>query len=133
MRVKVNLENILQYGLDTITGNSRADLLAAATRADELGEELFVQIPDVEGGDTEAPTERNAFEHYGSDLPEPDGEAHEQESVDLTKPIERWEKISCNPDCAVRTVEGHTHWLDHDTDERWAFPPGNSPLELRED
>lgn len=82
MRVKVNLDNILAYGLDTITGNSRADLLAAAARAEELGEEMFVIIPDVEGGDTESPVERNSFEHY-ADMPLPENPTHEQEAVNL--------------------------------------------------
>src|SRR5436190_2902009 len=85
MRVKVTHDNIVAYGLDIITGNKIVDLLAAADRAEELGEEMFVVIPDVEGGDTEAPTERNAFEHF-SEMPEPDGRMHEQESVNLTNP-----------------------------------------------
>lgn len=77
MKVEVNLENILKYGLDVITGNSRADLLAAAARAAEVNEVMHVIIPDVEGGDTEAPTERNSFEHFG-DLPAPEEATHMQ-------------------------------------------------------
>lgn len=83
MRVKVTLSNIIEYSLDVITGNSRADLLARAKEMEDSGYELFVRIPDVEGGDTEVPTERNAFEHYGPDLPEPEGVAHEQLSLSL--------------------------------------------------
>lgn len=86
MRVQVTLQNILDYSLDVITGNSRADLLASAEKAEEEGYELFVNIPDVEGGATEEPQERNAFAHYGPDLPEPDGNAHIQEAVDLSRP-----------------------------------------------
>jgi len=84
MRVKVNLQNILDYSLDTLTGNTRADLLARASEMEASGFELFVKIPDVVGGDTEAPEERNAFSHYSSELPEPEGTSHPQESVDLT-------------------------------------------------
>jgi hypothetical protein len=80
MRIEVTLENILKYNLDVITGNSRADLLAAAARAEEAGEAMYVTIPDVMGGDTEAPEERNTFEHY-ADLPDPDGRKHVQQSI----------------------------------------------------
>ena len=85
MRVQVTLQNILEYGLDVITGNTRADLLARAEEAKTNGYEMFVTVPDVKGGDTEAPKERNIFEHYNSDLRDPDGRRHEQTSVDLTK------------------------------------------------
>jgi hypothetical protein len=82
MRVAVTEQNIIEYGLDKLTGNTKDELLAAAARAAEFNQVLHVKIPDVEGGDTEAPTERNTFEHY-SDMPEPDGRSHEQDSVDL--------------------------------------------------
>lgn len=82
MRVQVTEENILKYGLDVITGNHRVDLMARAREAELAGLDLWVKIPDVMGGDTEAPTERNAFEHYDG-LPEPDGFTHPQESLSL--------------------------------------------------
>ena len=84
MRVKVTLENILAYGLDTLTGNTRGDLLARAAQEAEEGNDMYVVIPDVVGGDTEAPTERNVFEHF-SKAPDPEGVGHEQVSVDLTQ------------------------------------------------
>lgn len=84
MRIQVTEENITKYGLDVVTGNHRVDLLNAAKRAKEEGRDLWVNIPDVIGGDTEAPTERNAFEHYDG-LPEPDGFTHSQDSISLAE------------------------------------------------
>ena len=83
MRVKVTLQNILEYGLDTITGNTRGDLLARAAAMEADGYEMFVNIPDVEGGDKEVPQERNIFKHYSSDLPDPEGNVHALNSFDL--------------------------------------------------
>jgi len=85
MRVLVTLQNILEYGLDTLTGNSRTDLLARAAELEREGFELYVKIPDVQGGDIEAPTERNTFDHYGPDLPDPEGVAHKQEALNLAE------------------------------------------------
>lgn len=83
MRIKVTAANILEYGLDRLTGNSTADLLAQAQELKRTsGYELYVKIPDAEGGDTEAPTERNNFEHYEG-FPEPEGFTHPQESINL--------------------------------------------------
>ena len=84
MRVQVTPQNIVEYGLDKLTGNSTGDLLARAAEMEASGYELFVRIPDIEGGDTEAPTERNVFEHHGG-LPDPDGRSHEQAAIDLTQ------------------------------------------------
>lgn len=53
---------------------------------------MFVNIPDVEGGDNEAPKERNVFEHFSPELPEPDGATHLQEAIDL-----RDQAYSANP------------------------------------
>lgn len=81
MRVQVTKQNILEYGLDIITGNSQDELLIRASEMERDGYELFINIPDVEGGDNDIPEERNAFEHYNSDLPDPDGVAHSNTSV----------------------------------------------------
>lgn len=96
MRVLVNLSNILEYGLDTLTGNSRDDLLARAKEMEEAGYELFVTLPDVEGGDKEAPTERNVFDHFNTDLPEPDGAVHSQTALNLTN--HPWPEETCRYD-----------------------------------
>jgi len=48
MRVLVNEQNIDEYGLDTLTGNSKEDLLARAEEANESDYELHVVIPDPE-------------------------------------------------------------------------------------
>lgn len=85
MRIKVDLSNIIEYGLDTLTGNSRADLLTKAKQAEALGNDLYVNIPDAQGGDNEVPTERNAFEHFASDLPVPEGHTHKQEALNLAE------------------------------------------------
>jgi hypothetical protein len=84
MRVQVTLENILAYGLDTLTGNTREDLLARAAQEEAEGNNMYVIIPDVAGGDTEAPTERNIFAHF-SEMPDPDGRSHDQVAVDLSQ------------------------------------------------
>lgn len=84
MRIKVTLSNILEYGLDTITGNNRSVLLARAAEMEANGFELFVNLPDVMGGEQEAPTERNVFEHFNAELPEPDGATHSQSSLNLS-------------------------------------------------
>lgn len=85
MRIKVTPETILEYGLDTLTGNSKEELLVKVAELGEHGMDLFVNMPDVEGGDTETPEERNIFEHYNPDeLPEPEGKTHSAESFDLT-------------------------------------------------
>lgn len=86
MRIQVTEENILKYGLDIITGNHRIDLLARAREAETAGLDLWVNIPDAMGGDTEAPAERNAFEHYEG-FPEPDGFTHPQESISLEEQL----------------------------------------------
>lgn len=83
MRVKVTLLNVLDYGLDVLTGNSVEDLLAKAAEMEAKGFDLYVNVPDVEGGDKDAPTERNIFEHYTPELPEPEGFSHIQETFDL--------------------------------------------------
>jgi len=85
MRVRVTLANIVEYGLDTLTGNSRIELLARAQEMEANGYDMFVTLPDVEGGDTEAPTERNVFEHFNTELPIPDGSAHSQEALNLVE------------------------------------------------
>lgn len=95
MRIRVTLPNILDYGLDVLTGKSRADLLATAEEFSNNGKVYYVHIPDVEGGDTEAPTERNVFEHHVS-LPEPEGHSHKQESVNLTLEQEAYVKDPCS-------------------------------------
>lgn len=85
MRVRVTPVNIDAYDLVTVTGNTREDLLARAAEALVEGHgDFYVIIPDVLGGDTEIPTERNVFEHYDG-LPEPDGYTHEQASIDLAR------------------------------------------------
>jgi hypothetical protein len=115
MRVLVTLSNILEYGLDTITGNSREDLLARAAEMRAEGYELFVTLPDVEGGDKEAPTERNAFAHYGSDLPEPEGPSHEQSSLNLI----------ASPTPFSQCLYAYHHF---DSGEyKWICVPHNSP------
>lgn len=85
MKIRVTLSNILEYGLDVVTGRSRADLLATAESYNNNGAEYYIHIPDVAGGDNDAPTERNAFEHFSSDLPEPEGHTHKQESLNLAE------------------------------------------------
>lgn len=108
MRVLVNLSNILEYGLDTLTGNSRDDLLARAKEMEEAGYEMFVNIPDAEGGDKEAPTERNVFDHFSSELPEPEGAAHSQTALNLTNHPLPEVKCSYN----FRAVPGGEHkWI----------------------
>lgn len=116
MRVKVTLDNILDYGLDAITGNSRADLLARAAEEEALGFEMYVNIPDVVGGDTEIPEERNVFEHFGSDgLPEPDGAVHQQEAVNLS------ERAYIEKPCHYRVV------TLIDNDSKWVCNVHNEP------
>lgn len=85
MKIKVTLSNIVEYGLDVITGNSRADLLAKAEEMHNNGIDFYVNITDAEGGDKDAPTERNTFEHYAPDLPEPEGATHKQEALNLAQ------------------------------------------------
>jgi hypothetical protein len=83
VRVKVTPETIDKYGLDTITGNTREDLLTRVTELAEHDMELWLNIPDAFGGSTEEPTERNTFEHFANDLPEPEGKAHEHDAFNL--------------------------------------------------
>jgi hypothetical protein len=45
MQIEVNLDNIVKYELDKLTGNCRADLLAAAARAGETEYILNVEVP----------------------------------------------------------------------------------------
>lgn len=99
MRVRVTLSNILDYGLDVITGNSREALLTRAKWMEDNGYDFWVNIPDKEGGDTDAPTERNAFEHYGPDLPEPEGATHQQLSLNLV-----YQSLDCS-DCNAKAGE----------------------------
>jgi hypothetical protein len=88
VRVLVNMSNIIEYGLDVITGNSRESLLIRAAQLSENGYDFYINIPDVEGGDNDAPQERNAFEHFSSDLPEPDGFTHSQEATNLAQTLD---------------------------------------------
>lgn len=126
MKVLVTLSNILEYGLDTITKNSREDLLAKAKELETNGYELYVTLPDVDGGDTEAPVERNAFQHYSSDLPEPDGFTHKQKSLDLTKQ----DPVTAPCAYVLQTNEdGNAHeWLCviHDARSKHAITYGSS-------
>lgn len=108
MRIKVNLSNILEYGLDTLTGNSRADLLARAEELHNNGLEMYVTIPDAEGGDNDAPTERNAFEHYATDLPEPEGPAHKQEALNLAQQAYVNDPCSYKP---IPQIDGSEVWI----------------------
>lgn len=82
MRIKVTQDNIDMYGLDTLTGLSAEVLLEQARIEMESGNEFWVRIPDVIGGDTEAGGDRNVFEHF-SEIPEPDGYSHEQQKLDM--------------------------------------------------
>jgi hypothetical protein len=84
MRILVTAASIAEYGLDKITGNSKEELMIRVEQMKANGYDMFVNLPDVQGGDTEAPNERNVFEHFGDELPEPDGAAHSQEAVNLT-------------------------------------------------
>lgn len=107
MRIEVNLKNIQEYGLDTITGNSQADLLAKAAELNNNGLLMYVKLPDVEGGDTEAPTERNVFQHH-SDLPEPEGNAHTQEALNLAQ------QAYVNNPCSYKPnpqIDGSVIWI----------------------
>lgn len=108
MRVLVTLQNIMEYGLDTVTGNSRADLLARAEELERQGEQLYVRIPDVEGGENDEPTERNSFEHFGGDLPEPEGHTHKQESLNLAQ--QGYVKNPCSYGGHVM-LDGSIRWL----------------------
>jgi hypothetical protein len=126
MRVLVTLSNILEYGLDTITGNTREDLLARAAEMEANGYEMFVNLPDIMGGEQEAPTERNVFDHFNSELPEPDGAVHSQTALNLTnypQPI-----VPCS--YAYRyLVENNEHkWicLLHDSPSKHPIEPGSS-------
>lgn len=82
MRIQVTEENIDQYDLVRLTGKSKAELLSLAVLEWLEGNEFWVRIPDVAGGDTEAPTDRNVFEHF-TELPVPDGHMHEQKAANL--------------------------------------------------
>ena len=107
MKIKVTMANILEYGLDTLTGNSQADLMARAKEMEANGFELYVTIPDAQGGDRDAPNERNNFEHYEG-FPEPDGYTHPQESINLEQqaylenPCSYW---------ANRQIDGSVIWI----------------------
>lgn len=108
MKVKVTPENIIEYGLDVLTGNTAADLLARAKELEKDGYELYVRIPDVEGGDNDAPTERNIFDHFGPGLPDPEGFTHKQETLDL-----REQGYTEDP-CSYRgdtQIDGSTVWV----------------------
>lgn len=96
MRIAVNSQNIIDYALHVVTGNSIQDLLArAADHTNRYGTPMYVTIPDVNGGDTEAPTERNAFEHYGG-LPEPEA-THAQHGVNLMEgPTAEYQANPCS-------------------------------------
>ena len=126
MRILVTLSNILEYGLDTVTGNSREDLLQRAEEMKANGYDMYVNIPDAEGGEQDAPTERNVFEHFSPDLPEPDGAAHAQTALNLTnhpQPI-----VPCS--YAYRyLVENNEHkWicLLHDSPSKHLIEPGSN-------
>lgn len=109
MKVLVTLSNITEYGLDVITGNSREDLLARARQMETDGYEMYVNIPDVEGGDTDVPAERNVFQHYSSDLPVPDGPTHAQLAFDLIDQPYTYTK-PCNYRHVV-IVTGESKWI----------------------
>jgi len=108
MRVQVNLQNILDYSLDTLTGNTRQDLLARAAELERDGFDMFVNIPDAEGGDTEAPEERNIFKHHAG-LPEPGGGSHEQTSIDLADQL--YLENPCNYKRHVIIESGDIQWI----------------------
>lgn len=101
MRVLVTLANIVEYGLDTVTGNTRADLLARAKEMRDEGYDMYVNLPDVEGGDTDVPTERNVFEHFNEELPVPEGLTHTQEALNLAD--------QPNTQCSYKLVDIDNH------------------------
>ena len=76
MRILVTLENIDKYDLVKLTGFTKEELLHLASDG------LYLQIPDVEGGDTETPEDRNVFAHW-DELPEPEGYVHEQKTSSI--------------------------------------------------
>lgn len=84
MRIRVTASSIQEYGLDTLTGNTKEDLVRRMEEMEAAGYELFVTIPDAFGGTTESPDERNVFDHFNNELPEPDGAVHSQASVNLS-------------------------------------------------
>jgi len=110
MRILVTASTIMEYGLDKLTGNSKEDLLARVEEMKVSGYDMYVNLPDAEGGDTEAPNERNVFEHFSDDLPEPDGATHSQDSVNLSDQVH----IYVDTDCHYVKVEmftGRVKWI----------------------
>jgi len=129
MRILVTTSSIVEYGLDKLSGNTKEDLMARVDQMKAEGYDLYINLPDAEGGDTEAPKERNVFEHFSDELPEPDGVAHSQEAVNLYGT----DYISDDTDChyvKVETFTGRVKWVckfhgmesKHDL---WAHP--NAP------
>lgn len=123
MRVEVTDQNISEYGLDTITGNTREDLLAQARELELNGYSLFIKIPDIEGGDTDAPVERNIFSHYGPDLPDPEGATHLQEAIDLRN--ETYINDPCRYNMMIQ--KGDFIWIcdKHDAPSKHSIVPGS--------
>lgn len=110
MQIQVTLSNILEYGLDVVTGRSRADLLATAKEMEKNGSDFYIHIPDVAGGDNDVPSERNVFDHFSPELPEPEGFTHKQESVNLSEEQQAY----INDPCFYRQnvhIDGSFTWV----------------------
>lgn len=125
MRVLVTLSNIIEYSLDTITGNTREDLLLRAAEMRDNGYDMFVNLPDVMGGEREAPTERNVFEHFNDELPEPEGAVHSQTALNLTN--HPWPVVPCS--YAYRQIDNGEHkWvcLIHDVPSKHNIVEGSN-------
>lgn len=80
MQIEITEENIEEYGLDELTGNSKEDLLRIAKEAADSGQALYFQVPDR----TEAV--HNVFDVFPGAV---------VDSVDeSTNPIEDWDGAS---------------------------------------
>jgi hypothetical protein len=124
LRVVITPQNIDEYGLDYITGNTREDLITEAAEMREKGYDMFVNIPDAMGGDKDAPTERNVFEYYTTGVPDSGEVTHSQESTNLID--QTYIPTSCNYRHIV-IGNGELKWICniHDVPSKHLINPGS--------
>lgn len=63
MQIEVTAQNIEDYGLDHLSGNTKEDLLQAASEAARSGHTLYFKIPDAAASES-----RNIFDMVQGDV-----------------------------------------------------------------
>lgn len=78
MQIEINAQNIDDYGLDELTGNTKEVLLRRAAEAAAVGQTLWFKLPDHR-------TTQNVFDRFGSAPVDPADLEHG------VNPIEQWD------------------------------------------